>query len=49
MKLFVQAEIVVLGGAFFINGNVNPAGTTSPLAVRKKRSLSIVTHSGKVL
>lgn len=24
--LNVQAEIVVLGGAFFVNGNVNPAG-----------------------
>ncbi len=22
----MQAEIVVLGGAFFVNGNVNPAG-----------------------
>lgn len=27
----MQGEIVVLGGAFFINGNVNPAGEWNPL------------------
>lgn len=24
--MLVQAELVILGGAFFVNGNVNPAG-----------------------
>ncbi len=27
----MQAEIVVLGGAFFVNGNVNPAGESQLL------------------
>ncbi len=27
---WAQAELVILGGAFFVNGNVNPAGAGSP-------------------
>ena len=27
-----QAELVVLGGAFFVNGNVNPAGMCGPVS-----------------
>ena len=44
--VLAQAELVVLGGAFFVNGNVNPAGMCgqASLACFCSHHIALVMH-----